>query len=123
MAGDLAAYWKKVARAQDFHVRVIVREGRARAIDLGKDALLRNDGYLVDFRTFSDLSLSMIVEMEAGSVLSLLDQLEELGWDVDVAPDREVLERRADDLLEGTLQLTFPEDHGELGIPSPAVPG
>jgi hypothetical protein len=123
MAGDLAAYWKKVARAQDFHVRVMAHEGKAQAIELGKCALLRNDGQLLDFRIFSNLSLSMIVEMEGSRVLSLLDQLEELGWDVDVNPDREVLERHADEVFQGTFQLIFPEGDGELRIPVPAVPG
>jgi hypothetical protein len=123
MPGDLAAYWRKVARAQDFHVRAVARDGRARAIGLGKDAIVRNDGDLLDFRTFSDLSLSMIVEMDGGGVLSLLDQLEALGWDIDVNPDRAVLAQRADDLLEGTFQLTFPEGDGEPRIPTPAVPG
>jgi hypothetical protein len=123
MAEDLAAYWRKVARAQRFHVLVTAREPRGRAIDLGKDALLRNHGAILDFRMFSNRSLSMIVEMEGREVLSLLDALEALGWGVDVHPDREALARRAGDLLGGTLQLTFPEGDGALGLRTPGAPG
>jgi hypothetical protein len=123
MSADLAAYWKKVARAQDFHVRVAARAGLARAVNAGKDAIVRNRGDVLDFRRFGDLALSIIVEMDGSGVLSLLDELEALGWDVDVNPDRETLAGLAGDLLEGTFQLTFPEGGGELRLPTPAVPG
>jgi hypothetical protein len=123
MSADLAAYWKKVARAQDFHVRAAARAGLARAVNAGKDAIVRNRGDVLDFRRFGDLALSIIVEMDGSGVLSLLDELEALGWDVDVNPDRETLAGLAGDLLEGTFQLTFPEGGGELRLPTPAVPG
>jgi hypothetical protein len=122
MPGDLAAYWRKVARAQDFHVRALVHGARSRALDLGKAAVCRNRGEILDFRTFGDQCLSMIVEMDGTRVLSLVDSLVALGWTVDVDPDRDALARRAADLLEGTFQLTFERD-GELARPVPAVPG
>jgi len=123
MLGDLGAYWKETARARDFRIRVVVREGRERAIEQGKDAVLGNHGDILDFKMFSNLSLAMIIELNGSRVLSLLDSLVALGWDVDVDPDREAIARRATDLLEGTLQMTFPEGDGELRIPVPAVPG
>lgn len=123
MAGDLAAYWRKVARAQDFHLRVVARERRERAIELGKGALARNRGDLLDFRTFGSRSLSMIVEMEGSRVLSLLDSLDALGWEIDLGPDREALARRGDDSLAGTFRLSFAAGDGELPAPVPAVSG
>jgi hypothetical protein len=123
MSGDLGEHWKKTARARDFRIRVVVHEGRDQAIDHGKDAVLRNQGAILDFKMFSNLSLAMIIELSGSRLLSLLDSLVELGWNVDVEPDREAIARRATDLLEGTLQMTFPEGDGELEIPVPAVPG
>jgi hypothetical protein len=123
MSGDLGAYWKRVARARDFRIRVVVHERRDQAIDRGKDAISRSHGGILDFKMFSNLSLSMIIEVNGSRVLSLLDSLVALGWHVDVEPDREALGRLATDLLEGTLQMTFPEGDGELEIPVPAVPG
>lgn len=123
-SGDLGAHWRRVARARDFRIRAVVKESRDRAIDHGKDAVLRHRGDILDFKMFSNLSLCMIVELEGGArVLALLDSLAALGWDVDVDPDREAIARRAADLLEGTLQLTFPDGDGELEVPVPAVPG
>jgi hypothetical protein len=123
MPGDLGAYWKTIARARDFHVRVVVHEPRARAIDRGKAAIQSSHGDILDFKMFSDLSLSIIVGLSGGGVLSLVDSLVALGWDVDVDPDREAMALRTTDLLEGTFQMTFPDGDGELKIPLPAVPG
>jgi hypothetical protein len=123
MSGDLGEYWKTIARGRDFHIRAVVREGRDRAIDLAKDAVSRNHGDILDFKMFSNLALSMIVEMNGSRALSLLESLVAMGWDVDVDPDCEALALRATDLLEGTFQLTFPDGDGELAISLPAVPG
>jgi hypothetical protein len=123
MSADLGAYWRETARAGDFRIRAVAREGRERAIEQGKEAVLRNQGAILDFQMFSNLSLSMVVELSGSRVLSLLGSLVALGWDVDVDPDREAIARRGTDLLEGTFQMTFPEGDGELRIPVPAVPG
>jgi hypothetical protein len=123
MSGDLGAYWKTISRARDFHVRVVVRGPRDQAVDHGKAAILGSHGDILDFKMFSNLSLSMIVWLSGRGVLSLLDSLAALGWDVDVEPDREALALRAADSLEGTFQMTFPDGDGELRIPLPAVPG
>jgi hypothetical protein len=123
MPGDLGAYWKKIERARDFHVRVVVREPRDTAIEHGKDAVHLSHGDILDFKMFSNLSLSMIIELSGGQLIGLLDSLGARGWGVEVEPGREAVARRADDTLEGTLQLTFPEGDGELRIPTPWVPG
>jgi len=123
MHEELGAYWRSIAKGKDFCIRIVVHEGREQAIDHGKDAIQRNHGDILDFKMFSNLSLAMIVEMNGSRVLALLDSLVELGWDVELEPDREAIGLRATDLLEGTFQMTFPEGDGELKIPQPAVPG
>jgi hypothetical protein len=123
MSGDLGAYWKKVERGRDFHVRVVVHEPRDTAIDHGQDAIHRSHGDILDFKMFSNLSLSLIVELSGSQLLSLLDSLAALGWDVEIDPGREVVARRATDPLEGTFQMTFPDGDGELRVLVPYVPG
>jgi hypothetical protein len=123
MSGDLGAYWKKIERARDFHVRAVVNEPRIQAIDHGKDAVHRSRGDILDFKLFSNLALSMVIELSGSQLLALLDSIAARGWKVEVDPDREAIARRAADPLEGTFQMTFPEGDGELKIPVPYVPG
>ena len=59
-------------------------------------------GDILDFKMFSNLSLNLLVELEA---------------------PREALLARAGERLEGTLLLDFPDGDGELVIPLPRVPG
>ena len=122
-AGDLGAYWRSIARGRDFHLQAVARGPRDQAIDLGRDAVHRCRGDILDFKMFSNLSLAMIVELRGGAVPALADALAALGWPVELDPEREQLAQRAGDLLQGTVQVTFPDGDGELRIPMPAVPG
>ena len=121
--GDLGEYWKSIARGRHFRVQAVARERRELAIARAEDAVRLHGGDILDFKMFSNLSLSLIVEMTGGGVAALVDSLASRGWQVEVDPGREALAARAGDRLEGTLQVTFPEGDGELAIPVPAVPG
>jgi hypothetical protein len=121
--GDLGAFWKSVARGREFHVLAVAREPREAAIARAEGAVQRQRGDVLDCKLFSDLSLNLLVELSGAGVLALADELAALGWPVEVEPDRGALAARAADRLEGTFQVTFPEGHGELVIPVPAVPG
>jgi hypothetical protein len=123
MPGDLGAYWKSIARGRDFGIRAVARRPREEAIARVEAAVQRRRGDILDFKTFSNLSLNLIVELDGSAVAGLVDELAALGWPVEVEPGREALAGRAGDRLEGTLQVTFPEGDGELVIPLPAVPG
>jgi hypothetical protein len=85
--------------------------------------VLARRGDILDFKMFSNLSLNLLVELEAGAVVDIADELKGLGWPVDLEPPREALLARAGERLEGTLLLDFPEGDGELVIPLPRVPG
>ncbi len=108
VTGDLGTYWKKAAHAQAFHVRAVVAQDRDGALLLGKDAIACSGGEILDFRTFGTVALSMIVEVEGGRVLALVDSLVALGWDVDLDPDCDALAERASDRIVGTFHLIFP---------------
>lgn len=123
MPGDLGAYWKSVARGRAFRLEAVARERRELAIARVEEAVRQQGGDILDFKMFSNLSLSLIVEMGGGGVVALVDSLGALGWQVEVDPGRDALAVRAGDRLEGTVQVTFPEGDGELVIPVPAVPG
>ncbi len=85
--------------------------------------MLARRGDILDFKAFSNLSLNLLVELEAAAVVGIVDELQGLGWPVDLEPPREALLGRAGERLEGTLLLDFPDGDGELVIPLPRVPG
>ncbi len=106
-SGDLGEYWRKVARAQHFHVRALVNQQRDTAMLFAKRSISRNGGDIVDFRTFSRLALSMIVQVERGRLPSLVDSLVALGWSVDADLDREAVAEPASERVAGTFHLRF----------------
>jgi hypothetical protein len=80
-------------------------------------------GDILDFKMFSNLSLNLLVELEATEVVGLAGEFEGLGWPVELEPPRETLLARAGERLEGTMLLDFPDGDGELVVPLPRVPG
>jgi hypothetical protein len=123
MSGDLGAHWKSVARGRHFRVQAVSRGRREEAIARVEEVVQRRRGDILDFKMFSNLSLTLLVEMDMDAVPALADELAALGWHVDLDPGREVLAGRSGERMEGTIQVTFPEGDGELVIPVPAVPG
>jgi hypothetical protein len=101
----------------------VAREGRTAATSRVEAAVLARRGDILDFKMFSNLSLTLLVELEAPAVVGLADELEGLGWPVDLDPPREALLALAGERIEGTLLLDFPDGDGELVIPLPKVPG
>ncbi len=123
MEPDFGEYWRRRARGRHFRVRTVVHGDRNQAIDFFQQAVARHGGDILDFKEFSNLSLSCIVEIRAPNLLALVDSLAVSGWHVEIAPDRATLSAAPEIALEGTLQVTFAGGDGELRIPVPAVPG
>jgi hypothetical protein len=118
----LGPYWKSVARGRQFRVQSVAREPRSAAISRVEMLIQQLRGDILDFKAFSDLSLSIIVELSGAGVAGLVDSLLALGWQVNVEPERDAMAACAE-RLEGTVQVTFPEGKGVLRHPQPAVPG
>lgn len=108
---------------RDFQIRAFARGDRHQAIEAAKEAVLRRRGDILDFTPFSNLALSMVLELRGDGVVALVDALAALEWTVELRPSREALSGRAGEVLGGTLHLTFPEGDGELRIRVPDVPG
>jgi hypothetical protein len=119
----LPELWRTVYRGRGFKLRAVAREPRTAATSRAEEAVQARRGDILDFKMFSNLSLNLLVELEAAAVVGLADELEGLGWPIDLEPPREALLARAGERLEGTLLLDFPDGDGELVIPLPRVPG
>ncbi len=119
----LPELWRTLHRGRGFQIRAVAREERTAATSRAEEAVHARRGDILDFKMFSNLSLNLLVELEAAAVVGLADDLAALGWPVDLEPPREGLLARAGERLEGTLLLDFPDGDGELVIPLPQVPG
>jgi hypothetical protein len=115
--------WRTVHRGRGFRLRAVAREGRLEATSRVEGALLARRGDILDFKTFSNVSLNLLVEVDAAALVGIADELRGLDWPVDLDPPREALLARAGERIEGTLLLDFPDGDGELVIPLPRVPG
>ena len=119
----LPELWKTLYRGRGFTLGVVAREPREAATARAEGAVQARRGDILDFKMFSNLALNLLVELDAAEVVALADELQGLGWPVDLEPPREALLARAGERLEGTVRLDFPEGDGELVIPLPKVPG
>jgi hypothetical protein len=119
----LPELWRTLHRGRGFRLRAVAREARTTATSRVEGAVLARRGDILDFKMFSNLSLNLLVELAAASVVGLADEIEELGWPVEVEPPREALLALAGERIEGTLLIDFPDGDGELVIPLPKVPG
>jgi len=119
----LPDYWRTIYRGRHFHLRAVAREPRQEAIARAEAAVQARRGDILDCKLFSNLSLNLLIELEAVEILALADALTALGWAVDLDVPRDGLAARGAERLEGTFQVTFPEGDGELVIPQPKVPG
>ncbi|MBI5069078.1 MAG: hypothetical protein HZB56_12650 [Deltaproteobacteria bacterium] len=119
----LPELWQTLYRGRGFMLRAVAREPRAAATSRAEAAVQARRGDILDFKAFSNLALNLLVEIEAAAVVGLADELEGLGWPVELEPPRQALLARAGERLEGTVRLDFPDGDGELVIPLPRVPG
>ncbi len=112
-----------------FRINGSTRRERQEAIAAISDAVGRSGGWLLDFHVFSNISLSLNVEIDEGRLVDLYRQLVDAGLRLSreseedyarlLAADRQATGRE----IAGTVQVTFIHDHPDLRIEVPAVPG
>lgn len=86
-----------------------------------KDILLDNGGYLLNFQPFSDLALSLTIEIEEKDIPAMFQALKsKLNLD-NVKPDH--LNQTSSDEWWIFLHISFIEGKGKLETIVPEVPG
>jgi hypothetical protein len=100
-------YWKAICRVD-----------RIKAISILSDIVSRY-GTLLDFKKFSDLEMSMLVEVEPSRVRALH---EDLSGVMNLEGDRPEDPDAAPDLLV-FVHISFPRGKGDLALAVPDVPG
>jgi hypothetical protein len=86
-----------------------------------KDILLNSGGYLVNFQPFSDLALSLMIEIEEKDIPKLFQTLKSRLRLDDVHLDH--LNPASDNEWLIFLHISFPAGRGDLETVVPEVPG
>lgn len=101
-----------------FFYTAISREDRLSAIPQLEECINRL-GAIVDFKFFSDLSISLIVEIEERNIKPLHEQLQKL---LDISDHMEPVSASEQECML-LLNITFSKGTGDMLVAVPAVPG
>ena len=107
----------------------VTRAERRATIRLGSDTIVASGDSILDHGFFSNVSVSLLIEIRRSGLLVLADRLEGIG--LVPAPDNhpeppmeaEAANTASDQMVSATVQITFVHDDPDLSHPVPAVPG
>ncbi len=94
---------------------------RNELIEAIKDVISKSDGYIMNFNLFSDIALSLSIEIEEQKVAALHEALSGV---VTVSElDQEKLHPHSSKEVLLFLNVSFSSGKGDVAIEIPAVPG
>ena len=96
----------------------ICHEDRMTAINRIKDTVNKY-GYITDYKFFSDISVSLVIEINEDRIKSIYDELSRI---MDISYQDEFLPDSTTECLL-LVNITFVKETGNLKIEVPAVPG
>ena len=100
------------------------RNPRGEMIAKVRDALIASNGWITDFHEYSNVSLCLNFEISIENVQRLCAALRGTGLELTEEPQvAESAIAREQDVVPGTLQITFIHHDPDLIIPVPAIPG
>jgi hypothetical protein len=86
-------------------------------------------GSILDCRFFSNVSVSLLIEIQRSGVIRLAERLNQLGLvpaldtEQRISGLTEAAQTSSEELLAATVQITFVHDDPDLPHDVPAVPG
>ena len=101
--------------------RIFSTEERNSAIQELKDSIAGNDGFITNFNLFSDLALSLQVEIEEKNVLNLYRKISSTMRISEQEPERIDNCSKKDWWI--FINLSFTKGKGDLAVEVPNVPG
>lgn len=96
-------------------------EDRNVIIENIKNVISRSDGYIINFNMFSDLALSLSVEIEENKIQTLHRALSQIVNVSELERDNISLESKKEWLI--FMNISFGRGKGELKQETPEVPG
>jgi hypothetical protein len=107
----------------------VTRSERRAVIGRSSNTIAESGGSILDSRFFSNLSVSLLIEIQRSGLVLLADRLKKIGLvpalDTDQKMDRlvEAAKTAPQEIVSATVQITFVHDDPDLSHEVPAVPG
>jgi hypothetical protein len=101
-----------------FYWKGICSEDRLKGISLIRDQINKY-GFIIDYRFFSDISISMIIDIEERNIKSLYEDLIKL---IKISDHHELTSDSKTE-CEILFSITFTEGTGNMTFEVPSVPG
>ena len=101
-----------------FFLKGVCSNDRNQAISAIRDAV-NHFGFIIDYKRFSDVSISMCIEIEKRKIYSLHQKLKEFMRVEDI--DEVESNSKVECLV--LLNVTFTKSTGDMKIDAPAIPG
>lgn len=103
------------------------RTDRLQVIEAVKDTIAASDGWILDFKQFSNLSATINFELSPKKLMAFRDAVSKIGVRLNesslLAISELAEQPTAPAELHATLQITFIHDEPDLRIPVPRIPG
>ena len=93
---------------------------RMEVIEQLKGVISKNDGYVIYFNTFSDLAMTLTIEIEAKNIRNLHQGLQEI---VTISSSLSDEIKMSEDEWWILLNVSFSKGEGNLTVDIPNVPG
>jgi hypothetical protein len=112
-----------------FQLCYVTRSERRAVIGLCSDAITESGGSILDSRFFSNVSVSLFIELGQSRLARLADRLQVLGLvparetDAQLIGLAEAARTAPEQIVSATVQITFVHDDPDLPHDVPAVPG
>ena len=107
----------------------VTRSERRTVIGQSSNAITESGGSILDSQLFSNVSVSLLIEIRRSGLVLLADRLENIGLVPSLDTDPKLCEmaeaaRTApEEIVSATVQITFVHDDPDLSHEVPAVPG
>jgi len=112
-----------------FQLCYVTRSERRAVIGLCSDAITESGGSILDSRFFSNVSVSLLIEVGQSRLIRLADRLQHIGLvpaqetDGKLVRLAEAARTAPEQIVSATVQITFVHDEPDLPHDVPAVPG
>ena len=111
----------KSAMIKKLNWKAVSGRNRIEIIEKVKSAISSNDGYIINFNMFSDLALSLSIEIPANRIVDLHNSLATVLTISEIDSNTKIQQSNEEWLIY--INLSFGAGKGDLVVEVPAVPG